>query len=354
MPRVSKPNVTPEDIELMESILAEGRILHKFAVRIQTVLNRARNIPGKTTAEVLGINVVTVSRHVNRYNTGGVEALLRDKTRKPGKTPIDPDIKDAITKLVCNEKPANATHWTTRDLAKRFRISHVSVNKILNERGLKPHLVSSFQLSNDPEFESKLKDVIGLYLDPPENAIVLCVDEKSQIQALERSQPILPLRPGVPERQTHDYYRHGTTTLFAALNVVSGKVIGECRSSHKADDYVSFLKLLDRKTPKGKILHIVADNYAAHKAPKVKEYLQSKQKRFVTHFIPTHSSWLNMVERWFAEITNKRIRRESWGSVHELEQAIVDFIAHWNESKKCFRWTKSFETVKEKITKARG
>ena len=183
---------------------------------------------------------------------------------------------------------------------------------------------------------------------------MFCVDEKTQIQALQRTQPILPLRPGLPERQTHDYERHGTTTLFAALNVASGKVIGKCTKSHKAEDYAAFLKELDRKSPRGKVLHIIADNNSSHKAPAVKEYLAKKSGRFVAHFIPTYSSWLNMIERWFAEITNKRIRRESWSSLKELEEAIIDYIISWNESGRKFCWTKNFDEIKTSIEKAKS
>ena len=208
--------------------------------------------------------------------------------------------------------------------------------------------------STDPDFESKLEDVVGLYLDPPENSIVLCVDEKSQIQALERSQPILPLLPGVPERQTHDYYRHGTTTLFAALNVLSGNVIGECREKHTADDYIAFLKRLDRQCPKKQTLHIIADNYRTHKTPDVRKYLDSKPGRYVEHFIPTHSSWLNLVERWFSEITTKRIRRESWDGVAQLEKAIDDYIMQWNKTGKKFCWVKTVEQIEKAISKARS
>jgi transposase len=180
------------------------------------------------------------------------------------------------------------------------------------------------------------------------------VDEKSQIQALERTQPILPLRPGLPEGQTHDYERHGTTTLFAALNVASGKVIGKCGQSHKAKDYVDFLKVLDKKAPKDKVLHIIADNYSAHKAPEVKGYLKEKAGRFVEHFIPTYSSWLNMIERWFAEITNKRIRRESWKSVKELEEAITEYIISWNKSGRRFSWTKTFDEIQTSIERVKS
>ena len=261
---------------------------------------------------------------------------------------------ERIRQFVCQEKPQDGTHWSTRELSKHFGISHTAVNRILKERNIKPHLVKKFQFSTDNEFESKLADVVGLYLAPPENSIVFCVDEKTQIQALQRSQPILPLRPGLPERQTHDYERHGTTTLFAALNVASGKVIGKCTKSHKAQDYVDFLKVLERKAPKKKVLHIIADNNSSHKAPVVREYLAKKPGRFKEHFIPTYSSWLNMIERWFAEITNKRIRRESWSSLKELEEAIIEYIISWNESGRRFCWTKTFDEIKTSIEKVRG
>ena len=348
-----KPEIKGNDLKLMEVILADGHIAHKFAVRLQTVINKAKGFSTNNTALFLGININTVSDHVQRYNDGGVEALLSDKTRKPGIKPIPEEVKNKLIQFVCQEKPKDETHLSTRELGKRFSISHTAVNTILREHGLKPHLVKKFQFSTDKEFKSKLADVIGLYLDPPENSIVYCVDEKSQIQALERTQPILPMGPGIPERQTHDYYRHGTTTLFAALNVASGKVIGKCNKSHKAEDYVKFLKVLDRQAPKGKVLHIIADNYSSHKAPAVKEYLKSKTGRFVEHFIPTYSSWLNMVERWFAEITNKRIRRDSWSSLKELEKAITEYIISWNKSGRRFCWTKTFDEVQNSIAKAK-
>jgi transposase len=348
-----KPNTTEEEITLMEKILTVGSIQHKYAVRLQTVLSRARNRSTNETADFLGINIVTVSRYVHRYNEGGLNALLTDKTRKPGKQPISVDIKNELCRIVCNEKPEAGTHWSTRELGKRLGIGHSSVNTILRDRGLKPHLVKQFQVSNDPDFEKKLEDVVGLYLNPPENSVILCVDEKSQIQALERSQPILPLLPGVPERQTHDYYRHGTTTLFAALNVLSGKVIGDCKEQHKAADYISFLKMVNRKSPKGKTLHLIADNYSAHKTKEVREYLESMNGRFVEHFIPTHSSWLNLVERWFGEITNKRIRRDSWTGVDELEKAISEYIKTWNASGRRFKWVKSADQIAESIAKAK-
>jgi transposase len=348
------PSATAEDIAFMEKVLSIGTIKHKYAVRLQVILNRAKGTSSTDTAKVLGIHFMTVSRYVHRFNEGGVEALLRDKTRKPGKAPISDEVKNEVCRIACKEKPENATHWSTRELAKRVGISHDAVNRILRERGIKPHIVQGFQFSTDPDFKKKLEDVVGLYLAPPENSIVLCVDEKSQIQALERTQPILPLREGVPERQTHDYYRHGTTTLFAALNVLSGKVIGECRDQHKAADYIEFLKKLDRSCPKRKTLHIVADNYAAHKTKDVRDYLATKPGRFVEHFIPTHSSWLNLIERWFSEITTKRIRRGSWDGVPQLEKAIKEFITHWNDSGRKFSWVRTAKEIKKSIAKAKS
>jgi len=354
MGREVLPTVSEEDLAFITGILKKGDIKHKYAIRLQTILNRANGRSTIDTAATLGLNVVTVSRHVHRFNDGGVAALLKDKTRKAGKAPVSTETKNELCRIVCHEKPDDATHWSTRELAKRIGISHNAVSLVLRERGLKPHLVKGFQFSNDPDFEKKLEDVVGLYLNPPENSIVLCVDEKSQIQALERSQPILPLLPGVPERQTHDYYRHGTTTLFAALNILSGKVIGECRDKHTADDYIAFLKKVDRQSPKSKTLHIVADNYRTHKTAEVREFLDSKPGRFVEHFIPTHSSWLNLVERWFGEITTKRIRRESWDGVAQLERAISDFIKHWNKSGRKFTWAKTAKEIKKSIRKAKS
>jgi transposase len=348
------PNASAKDLSLMEQLLKAGNVRHKYAVRIQAVLNRAAGKSTTETAEFLGINIMSVSRHVIRFNDGGVESLLHDKSRHNGLPPTTAEIKNRISQIVCNEKPEGASHWSVRNLADRVGVSHTTVHKILRERGLKPHQVQSFQFSNDPDFEKKLDDVVGLYLSPPENAVVLCVDEKSQIQALERSQPILPLLPGVPERQSHDYYRHGTTTLFAALNVATGSVLGECKQQHKAVDYISFLKKIDRYNPKGKVLHLIVDNYSAHKSGKVAEFLESRPGRFVIHYTPTHSSWLNLVERWFAEITNKQIRRESWTDVAELKQSIKGFIRIWNESGKKFHWIKTSEQIKDRIEHAKG
>jgi transposase/transcriptional regulator with XRE-family HTH domain len=284
-----------------------------------------------------------------------VEPLLRDKTRKPGKAPISNEVKNKICEVACQQKPKDATHWSTRELAKKFGVSKATVNRILRERDIKPHLVKTFKFSTDEHFADKLTDVVGLYVDPPENAVVLCVDEKSEVQALERSAPLLPLGPHIPARQTADYYRHGTTTVFAALDMLSGKVKGNINKTHKSKDFIGFLKKLDRECEKGKVLHIILDNYSAHTSKETNGYLSSDnvKGRFVLHFIPTHSSWLNMVERWFAEITNKRIRRESWESVAQLTQAIRDYIKAWNNSGRKFVWTKKADILLTSIEKAK-
>jgi len=349
-----QPNLNSEDKYLMEKLLTAGHIQYKYAVRLQTVLLRAKGKGTGGIAEFLGIHQSTVSLYINRYNTDGIDALLRDKTRKPGKEPISQEIKNETCRLVCNEKPAGETHWSCRSLAKRLGIGHASANLILRELGLKPHLASKRNYSNGPLFEEKLKDVVGLYLNPPENAIILCIDEKSQIQALERSRPVLPIIRRVPERQTIDYLRHGTTTLFAALDVLAGNVIGECSAAHKAKDFIRFLKKVNRACAKEKALHIVADNLSAHKTKGVYEYIESIPGRFVLHFIPTHSSWLNLVERWFAEITNKQIRRGSYESVAQLTGAIKEYIKSWNKSGRSFKWTKKPDEIIAKIKKAKS
>lgn len=338
----------------MERLLAGKSLQHRQVIRIQIVLNRADGKRTSDLASTLKVRARTISEVVGRFNERGIEGLLRQPSKKPGIAPVSDEVETEVCRIVKQEKPEAASHWSTRDLAKRIGISHTKVHQILRKHQLKPHLVKRFRISNDPQFSEKLEDVIGLYLAPPENAIVLCVDEKSQIQALERARPILPLREGVPERQSHDYERHGITTLFAALQVASGKVIGECKDRHSHGEYIDFLSLLDRRCAKGKILHLVVDNVSSHKTKEVRQFLESRKERFVVHYTPTHSSWLNLIERWFAEITSKRIRRGSWSSVKELKGAIMDYIRHWNKSGRAFVWTKSAGQVLASVKKASG
>jgi transposase len=346
------PQLNDVEKEIMEKLLNNRNLMHVQASRFQVVLNRAKGKGTNEIAEMLHIHPVSVSQIVRRFNEGGIPALLKQPNHKPGLAPVAVEVQQEICRLVSQEKPKDATHWSTRMIAKQVGISHTKVHQILQEHGLKPHLVKRFRISTDPQFQQKLEDVVGLYLNPPENALILCLDEKSQIQALERTQPILPLREGIPERQTHDYWRHGVTNLYAALDVVSGKVIGACMDHHRHQEYIKFLKLVDRRSPKDMVLHLIVDNISSHKTQEVQEYLQSRNGRFVIHYTPTHSSWLNLVERWLGEITTKRIRRGSWTSVKELERAILDYIHYWNKSGKRFVWTKSAGQILQSIDNA--
>jgi transposase len=257
-----------------------------------------------------------------------------------------------IIQWTTRKKPKNATHWSCRTLAKELGASRAMVNRVWRANGLKPHLYRTFKLSNDRRFVEKLVDVVGLYLDPPEHALVLCADEKSQIQALDRTQPSLPLKKGRCGTMTHDYKRNGTTTLFAALNVMEGQLIGTCMARHRHQEWIKFLKLIDQQTPADRDLHLIADNYSTHKHPKVQKWLK-RHPRFHMHFIPTNSSWLNMVERWFREITDKRIRRGTFHSVPQLIAAIEAYIAEHNENPHSFTWTAKAGDILAKVRRAR-
>jgi transposase len=344
----------PCDKALMENLLASGQIKHKYAVRVQAVLNRAAGKPANAIADILCISAGSVTQYIKRYNAGGIDALLKDKTRKPGKAPVAEELKNKICDAACHEKPAGASRWTARSLAKRFGISHNKVAEILRERNIKPHVQSYYSFSNDPDFEKKLRDVVGLYLNPPDNAIVLCVDEKTQIQALERRQRTLFPQQNLPRQQSHDYYRHGTTTLFSALDMLTGNVIGVCEKRHRTEEYLRFIKKIDRECEKGKTLHIIADNYKTHSAAAIKEYAEKHPGRFEFHFTPAHSSWANLVERWFGALAAERLNGESWSSVDELAAAIKEYIQTWNKSKRVFQWSKSADTVIQNIEKRRS
>jgi transposase len=264
---------------------------------------------------------------------------------------LSADLVQRVVQTTLHEKPAAATHWSTRTLAEQMGVSKMTIQRIWKANGLQPHRVKTFKLSRDPRFVEKLRDVVGLYLNPPEHALVLCVDEKSQIQALDRTQPGLPLKRGRCGTMTHDYKRHGTTTLFAALNVLDGLVIGSCSSRLRHQEYRHFLCRLDRETPKEMALHLIVDNYATHKHDDVQAWL-AKHPRFTVHFIPTSASWLNLVERWFREITEKRIRRGVFRSVHELQAAIIEYLHVNNASPKPFIWTASVQGILDKVTRA--
>jgi transposase len=286
-----------------------------------------------------------------RYVAAGVDGLLKDATRPSRVKPLSPEVIERVVRMTLHEKPPNATHWSLRSMAKAVGISYSSVQRIWRAHGLKPHLIETFKLSRDKNFAAKVQDVVGLYLNPPDKALVLCVDEKSQIQALDRTQPGLPMKKGRAGTMTHDYKRNGTTTLFAALSMLDGKVIGACLPRHRGREFLQFLKLIDQQTPADLDLHLILDNYATHKTPAVNRW-HKRHPRFHLHFTSTSSSWLNMVERFFAEITRNRIRRGIFKSVAELKAAIADYLEH-NADPKPFVWTKSAGEILEKVARAK-
>jgi transposase len=294
----------------------------------------------------------TVDRWQDRFITHGLAGLQRDATRRGRKPPLAASVIEKVVHMTLHEKPPAATHWSARRLAKAAGVSHTSVQRIWSAHGLKPHLVKTFKLSNDKRFVEKVQDVVGLYLDPPDKAIVFAVDEKSQIQALDRTQPGLPMKKGRAGTMTHDYKRNGTTTLFAALDVATGRVIGQCMKRHRHQEWLKFLRMIDRNTPLRLDVHLIADNYATHKHPKVKAWLK-RHPRFHMHFTPTSASWLNQVERFFGRITAERIRRGVFKSVTELETAIQEYLDHHNADPKPFIWTASATAILEKVARGR-
>lgn len=343
--------VTAEDRARLEGLVGDRNTQAKVVWRARIVLLSADGESVKAIARLTAKSKPCIWRWQKRFAEEGVDGLLRDKTRPPGKKPLPQKVKLKVLKMTASETPPNATHWSVRTMGKAVGISHTAVQRIWKEAGLKPHLVRKFKVSGDPFFEEKVTDVVGLYMNPPDRALVLCVDEKSQIQALDRTQPGLPLKKGRAATMTHDYKRHGTTTLFAALDVKTGKVIGECLPRHRAAEFIRFLKRIDRSVRKSLDVHLVLDNYGTHKTPEVKAWLAA-HPRFQLHFTPTSASWLNLVERFFAEITTKRIRRGAFTSVDDLEEAIRDYLDGHNADPKPFMWTKSAEVILDREARA--
>ena len=321
----------------------------RLARRCGIVLLAADGYENLTIAEMLDVGRVQVGRWRERFAKAGFSAIERDLPR--GGRPTAGAKEAEIVQLTTQSTPEAATHWSTRSLAKVVGVSDTMVHRVWRKHGLKPHLVRSFKVSRDTKFVEKLEDIVGLYMSPPENALVLCCDEKSQVQALDRTQPGLPLKKGRAATMTHDYKRNGTTTLFAALNVLNGEVIAQCQKRHRHTEWLKFLKQIDRETPKDKTLHLIADNYATHKHPVVQSWLD-KHPRFQMHFTPTSASWLNMVERFFRDITENRLRRWVFTSVPELIAAINQYVAHHNKSPKPFIWTKSARDILQKVIRA--
>src|SRR6266853_1272515 len=344
--------LSPEFRATLEGWVADRNTPQKLVWRSRIVLMSADGVGKMAIVRAVGKSKRTVDRWQDRFITHGLAGLQRDATRRGRKPPLAASVIEKVVHMTLHEKPSAATHWSARRLAKAAGISHTSVQRIWSAHGLKPHLVKTFKLSNDKRFVEKVQDVVGLYLDPPDKAIVFAVDEKSQIQALDRTQPGLPMKKGRAGTMTHDYKRNGTTTLFAALDVATGRVIGQCMKRHRHQEWLRFLRTIDRRTPKALDLHLIADNYATHKHPTVKAWL-AKHRRFHMHFTPTSSSWINQVERFFGRITTDRIRRGVFKSVAELEATIQNYLERHNANPKPFVWTKSATDILEKVARGR-
>jgi len=344
---------TLEQKEQLLTWIRSGNTMQKVAFRSHIILRAIEGKSNNTIAREVNTSRPTVILWRKRFEQGGTNSLLVDLPRGKSFTPLPKKTVEAIIQTTLTEKPTDATHWSTRSLAQKYQTSKASVQRIWEANNLKPWLVETFKLSNDKHFVEKLRDVVGLYLNPPEHALVFSVDEKTQIQALDRTQLPLPLRVGHPETMTHDYKRHGTTTLFAALNILQGEVIGTCVKRHRHQEFLQFLKKIDQAVDKELDVHCIVDNYSTHKHAVVKTWL-TKHLRFHLHFIPTSSSWLNLVERWFREITTKRIRRGTFHSVPELIAAIEDYITINNQNPKPFVWTKTADEIIAKVSRCKA
>lgn len=353
MPKISSPlTITPEQRRTLETWMRAHNTPQSIALRAKIVLLAADGLSNVNIARETKVSRSTVILWRERFPEGGPDALTKILPGRGHPITYTAEKVQSIVEATTQMKPPAATHWSTRSMAKAQGVSKDTVQRIWNAHGLQPHRTERFKLSTDRRFTEKLTDVVGLYLNPPDKAIVLCVDEKSQIQALQRTQPGLPMKKGRCGTMTHDYKRHGTTTLFAALNTLDGRVIGECMSKHRHQEFLRFLRRLDREFPKEMPLHLIVDNYGTHKQPKVKLWLE-KHPRFTLHFTPTSSSWLNLVERWFREITEKRIRRESFESVPELIKAIEDYMSITNADPKPFLWHKTAQEILDKLAKCK-
>ena len=320
--------------------------------RAQALLMAADGLPNVQIAAAVAVTPVTVRAWRVRFAEEGLARFAEVREGRGRKPSIPAETVNEIVRVTVHEAPPGATHWSTRTMAARVGVSRDTVHRVWQARGLQPHRVETFKLSTDPRFEEKLVDVVGLYLNPPEKAVVLCLDEKSQVQALDRTQPSLPMNKSRAGTMTHDYKRNGTTTLFAALNVLTGAVIGQCLPRHRHDEFLVFLRRIQREVPRGLQVHVILDNYATHSHPDVEAWL-AKHPRFHLHFTPTSSSWLNLVERWFRDLTDKRLRRGSFNSVADLIAAIEEYLAVHNENAKPFVWTATADSILAKVRRGR-
>jgi transposase len=350
--KTSKIILSSEEKSVLET-WSRGRSLpSRLVQRAQIILKSAAGMFNQTIARELQISRPTVQLWRERFLALRLAGLEKDAPR-PGRIPKISQRKiNAVIEATLHTKPPNATHWSTRTMAKAQKLSEATVRRIWKRHNLKPHLVSTFKLSRDKRFVEKLCDIVGLYLNPPDKSLVLCMDEKSQIQALDRTQPGLPLKKGRCGTMTHDYRRHGTTTLFAALSMLDGKVIGDCMPRHRHQEFIRFLKKIDNETTAELDLHLIVDNYGTHKHPRVKSWLK-RHPRFHLHFTPTSSSWLNLIERWFRELSQKRLRRGSFSSVPSLIAAIEEYLSNHNQNPHVFLWSASVDTILSKISKCK-
>jgi transposase len=344
--------ITESDRQELERWVGAHRTPQQVAQRCRIILEAAKGQQDQEIAQSMEVNPKTVALWRQRFFKEGPDCLWEVAPGRGRKPQFSADKVEEIINATLQSRPAGATHWSCRTMAEEQGVSKATISRIWQSHGLKPHRTKAFKLSRDAKFLEKLTDVVGLYLNPPDKALVLCVDEKSQIQALDRTQPGLPLKKGRCGTMTHDYKRHGTTTLFAALEVAQGKVIGQCFARHRHQEFLKFLKRLDSEFPVELKLHMVMDNYGTHKHPRVQNWLQ-RHPRFIPHFVPTSSSWLNLVERWFGELTGKRIRRGVFVSVDDLVSAIEEFLAAWNANPKPFIWTATVESIIEKLARCK-
>lgn len=335
--------LTADERSYLERQVRRHRVARSLSERCRIVLRCADGLQSKEVAAELGVGEHMVGKWRRRFLHGRIDGLL-DEPRSGRPRSIDDDAVAAVIERTLQTLPADATHWSIRSMAASAGHSHTTIRRMWNAFGLQPHRTETFKLSSDPLFVDKVRDIVGLYLSPPTHALVLCVDEKSQIQALDREQPVLPMMPGMPERRTNTYVRHGTTSLFAALDVATGAVIGKCYKRHRATEFLDFLKQIDGNIPGGLDVHIVMDNYATHKTPMIKAWL-ARRPHYHVHFTPTSASWINQVERWFAELTRKQIQRGVHTSTAQLEADIRSFIDRHNANPKPFRWTKSADDI---------
>jgi transposase len=346
--------VSASQQQQLEGLVRAGTTTQRVARRCQVIVLAGQGVANRAIAQQTGLSRPTVLAVRAAFARGGVEALCHRPRRQRAGRVLTPDVEHRILETTLKTRPLAGTHWSVRTLAKHLGVSRMMVQRVWQRHGVQPHRVEKFKLSKDPRFDEKVRDIVGLYLNPPERALVLCVDEKSQIQALDRTAPLLPLRPGLPDRQTHDYKRYGTTTLFAAFNILTGKVIGTCQGRHRGREFVKFLSQLEQAVPPALEVHLVVDNAGTHKSATVQRWrTPRKRRRFHFHFTPTSSSWLNQVERWFGLLTDRMIRRGTFRSVAELEQAIYQWLANWNTDPKAFVWTATADVILDKVRRCK-